>query len=249
MAFGIATQPQTEPRKHHEFSPSRLQQYSMCPGSYWMQKGLPDQPSAAADEGTRLHEAVTTGNVDELTADQVELVNKCLELKQRLIEKGYTHYGSEVKITVKDSYGNIITEGWADDVFVSYVPGSGGVVEKALAVDYKFGWAKVVEAKENTQTCTYALGLHQLFNCPIVEAMIYQPRLHFLSSYEFIEWPAIMGNIVGIHEVMIGTQNERITLKHEAFSRGVFAEGSIKAAAFLAGKPAGLYDMKDLLKE
>ena len=34
-----------------------------------------------------------------------------------------------------------------------------------------------------------------------------------------------MGNIVGVHEVMIGTQNERITLKHEAFSRGVFAEG------------------------
>jgi len=56
-----------------------------------------------------------------------------------------------------------------------------------------------------------------------------------------------MGNIVGVHEVMIGTQNERITLKHEAFSRGVFAEGSLKAAAFLAGKPAGLYDMKDLI--
>ena len=56
-----------------------------------------------------------------------------------------------------------------------------------------------------------------------------------------------MGNIVGVHEVMIGTQNERITLKHEAFSRGVFAEGSIRAAAFLVGKPAGMYDMKDLL--
>ena len=58
-----------------------------------------------------------------------------------------------------------------------------------------------------------------------------------------------MGNIVGVHEVMIGTQNERITLKHEAFSRGVFAEGSLKAAKFLAGKAPGLYDMKDLLKE
>ena len=58
-----------------------------------------------------------------------------------------------------------------------------------------------------------------------------------------------MGNIVGIHEVMIGTQNERITLKHEAFSRGVFAEGSLKAAAFLAGRAPGMYDMKDLLKE
>lgn len=56
-----------------------------------------------------------------------------------------------------------------------------------------------------------------------------------------------MGNIVGVHEVMIGTQNERITLKHEAFSRGVFAEGSLKAAAFLIGKPAGIYGMKDML--
>jgi 4-hydroxy-tetrahydrodipicolinate reductase len=56
-----------------------------------------------------------------------------------------------------------------------------------------------------------------------------------------------MGNIVGVHEVMIGTQNERITLKHEAFGRGVFAEGSLKAAAFLVGKAPGMYDMKDLL--
>ena len=58
-----------------------------------------------------------------------------------------------------------------------------------------------------------------------------------------------MGNIVGVHEVMIGTQNERITLKHEAFSRGVFAEGSLKAAAFMTGKTPGIYDMKDLLRE
>ena len=58
-----------------------------------------------------------------------------------------------------------------------------------------------------------------------------------------------MGNIVGVHEVMIGTQNERITLKHEAFSRGVFAEGSLKAARFLVGKTPGMYDMKDLINE
>ncbi len=58
-----------------------------------------------------------------------------------------------------------------------------------------------------------------------------------------------MGNIVGVHEVMIGTQNERISLKHEAFSRGVFAEGSLKAAAFMIGKTPGIYDMKDLISE
>ncbi len=56
-----------------------------------------------------------------------------------------------------------------------------------------------------------------------------------------------MGNIVGVHEVMICTQNECITLKHQAFSRGVFAEGSLKAAEFLIGKSAGMYGMRDLL--
>jgi len=57
-----------------------------------------------------------------------------------------------------------------------------------------------------------------------------------------------MGNIVGIHEVMIGTQNETITLRHEAASRGVFADGSVKAARFMIGKKPGIYDMKDLLR-
>ncbi|MBQ9032239.1 MAG: 4-hydroxy-tetrahydrodipicolinate reductase [Parasporobacterium sp.] len=58
-----------------------------------------------------------------------------------------------------------------------------------------------------------------------------------------------MGNIVGIHEVVIGTDNQSITLKHEAYSRALFAEGALKAAAFLQDKPAGLYDMNSLLKE
>lgn len=57
-----------------------------------------------------------------------------------------------------------------------------------------------------------------------------------------------MGNIVGIHEVMISTQNETLSLKHQAFSRGVFAEGSLKAAEFIIGQKPGLYDMKDLLQ-
>jgi len=58
-----------------------------------------------------------------------------------------------------------------------------------------------------------------------------------------------MGNIVGVHEVIIGTQNESLTLRHQAYSRGVFADGSLKAAAFLIGKGPGLYDMKDLLNQ
>ena len=56
-----------------------------------------------------------------------------------------------------------------------------------------------------------------------------------------------MGNIPGEHEVLIGTNNQTISLKHETHDRAVFAEGALAAAAFLQGKPAGLYDMQDLL--
>ena len=55
------------------------------------------------------------------------------------------------------------------------------------------------------------------------------------------------GNIVGIHEILVSTNNQTITLKHEAHSRALFAEGAISAASFLAGKPAGLYDMKSII--
>ena len=56
-----------------------------------------------------------------------------------------------------------------------------------------------------------------------------------------------MGNIVGEHEVIIGTPNQTLTLKHEAHSRSLFAEGALAAAEFLCDKPAGLYDMKSLV--
>ena len=56
-----------------------------------------------------------------------------------------------------------------------------------------------------------------------------------------------MGNIVGEHEVIIGTQNQTITLKHEAHSRALFAEGALAAAAFLVGCDKGLYNMTSLV--
>lgn len=58
-----------------------------------------------------------------------------------------------------------------------------------------------------------------------------------------------MGNIVGEHEVIIGTQNQTLTLRHDAHDRALFAEGAIAAAEFLTGKPAGLYTMQDIVKE
>lgn len=58
-----------------------------------------------------------------------------------------------------------------------------------------------------------------------------------------------MGNIVGIHEVMFGTSSQTISIKHQAHDRALFADGAVAAARFLAGKPAGLYNMDDLLAD
>ena len=56
-----------------------------------------------------------------------------------------------------------------------------------------------------------------------------------------------LGNVVGVHEILISTEHECLSLKHEAYDRGLFAEGAIKAAKFLKGRKPGLYDMKYLL--
>ncbi len=55
------------------------------------------------------------------------------------------------------------------------------------------------------------------------------------------------GNIVGEHDVIFAGQDEVVTLSHAAFSRSVFAKGAVEAALFLAGKPAGLYSMADVI--
>lgn len=55
------------------------------------------------------------------------------------------------------------------------------------------------------------------------------------------------GTIVGEHDVIFAGSEEVITFSHTAYSRGVFAKGSIVAAKYLTGKGAGLYDMADVL--
>ncbi len=55
------------------------------------------------------------------------------------------------------------------------------------------------------------------------------------------------GTIVGEHEVIFAGHDEVLSIKHQAQSKGVFAAGAVNAAVFIKDKPAGLYDMGDLL--
>ena len=56
------------------------------------------------------------------------------------------------------------------------------------------------------------------------------------------------GTIVGEHEVIFAGTDEVIEFKHTAYSKTIFGKGAVEAAKFLAGKPAGLYDMSDVIQ-
>ena len=55
------------------------------------------------------------------------------------------------------------------------------------------------------------------------------------------------GEIVGDHTVMFIGAGERVEITHKAQSRATFAGGAVRAARWLAERPAGLYDMQDVL--
>jgi 4-hydroxy-tetrahydrodipicolinate reductase len=55
------------------------------------------------------------------------------------------------------------------------------------------------------------------------------------------------GDIVGDHTVFFAGPGERIEITHRAASRATYAQGAMRAAKFLLGKPPGLYDMADVL--
>jgi len=55
------------------------------------------------------------------------------------------------------------------------------------------------------------------------------------------------GDVVGDHTVYFAGTGERIEITHRSSSRATYSQGAMRAARFLMGKPAGLYDMQDVL--
>jgi 4-hydroxy-tetrahydrodipicolinate reductase len=56
------------------------------------------------------------------------------------------------------------------------------------------------------------------------------------------------GEVPGIHEVLARSDNDSISLKHEAYSRRGFAEGAVRAAEWIAGK-TGCWDFQEIVKD
>ena len=58
-----------------------------------------------------------------------------------------------------------------------------------------------------------------------------------------------LGNNPGMHQVIVATDSQTLTLCHQAESRSVFADGAIVAAKYIAEKESGLYDMQTMLAD
>ncbi|MCF0115770.1 MAG: 4-hydroxy-tetrahydrodipicolinate reductase, partial [Erysipelotrichaceae bacterium] len=86
--------------------------------------------------------------------------------------------------------------------------------------------------KEVRENAVYNIGRHENGKRTIQEIGIHSIR---------------MGNEVGTHEIIISTDNQVITLKHESKNRALFAEGALSAAEFLVKQGPGWYNMDDIV--
>ena len=176
---------------HHDFSPSRLEQFRICPGSYIMQQGLPDVETEWSKEGTLLHNAVATGNMDGLNDEQKEVVECCLHFWDSI-----AHQDDEVLVeqnfSVFDTDGTEITNGFLDLCIFDQETG------ELIVVDWKFGYIPVKDVDKNIQLATYALAAMQRFGVSKCKCFVFQPRIHKESHYTFTNPDAILANVKSI---------------------------------------------------
>ena len=178
--------------KHHEFSPSKLEQYRICPASYYMQKGLPDTTSAAAEEGTLLHAALAKFSADGLNSEQTEVFESCVNYLDSLTTgTGNDEIITELPLTIKDG-SEVLTTGTADVVIYN------SDMHEVSIIDWKFGYTPVMNVMNNIQLATYAVGAMQKYGVSTCKAHVFQPRIRIVSGYTFTDQKAIIANINNI---------------------------------------------------
>ena len=173
---------------HHEFSPSKLEQLRICPGSYVMQQGLPETPSAISAEGTLLHNAVATGDFTGLNDEQIEVVQQCIDFYKSFMKEG-SQVLFEQAVEIKNpETGEVLTQGIVDCIVIVEP-------DVIVVIDWKFGYNPVSNVERNIQLASYSAGVMQLFNVSAVDAWVFQPRIHKKSHHLFTNEDAICANI------------------------------------------------------
>lgn len=157
---------------HAKHSPSSLKNKEICP--HWQNR---PGSSAAADEGTLMHEAAETGIFDELTDEQRAQVLDCIEevFRRQAEIKDCWRY-NELRLDIAG-----LTYGTADVVLVGK--------STATLIDYKMGRVPVDPAETNLQGWAYALGVFDAFDVMAVTVVFLQPRCDIISEFTFYRDP------------------------------------------------------------
>lgn len=191
---------------HSEASPSQLKRILLCPGSRRMvvkyQKD--GRGSAAASEGTMLHDAIQRqikkeADSREYATEQLSALHECYkyytDLHDQYTKEGYAFSCHTEKRTSLKWAGLPETGGSVDLVFIQYKPGYG--IRKMDVVDWKFGKGVPVKVENNPQIRSYGAGLvmsySQLEQIEEIGFHIIQPRLDYfgreiITGKELITW-------------------------------------------------------------
>ena len=161
----------SEPIKHHEFSPSRLERFAVCPYAYKNCRGWISQSGKDAQRGTLMHRAIYEDEaLAELNQRDRDMVLAVREQYIKPFEGKIGEHYHELYVTVSNESGEIITAGFIDDLMIS----KDG--KTASLTDWKWGNHPVAPAAESDQQRPYVAGIFQKF--PKVEtvfAKIVQP--------------------------------------------------------------------------
>ena len=171
--------PNHSDRGHHPQGPSQLKALQQCPG-------FENRPgsSAAAEMGTRIHEALEVRDPSNLESElEAELYEKCIAAEDMLIpeffgEQEYTRH-NELPLTMGLNSGREI---WGTgDVLCVSNDGS-----KGLMIDYKSGRMKVDDAEKNLQARAYKNGAYERFDSLETLRFIFlAPQIDWINWYDF----------------------------------------------------------------
>jgi len=165
--------------KHHPLGPSSLERAYYCPGSVLLAQSEKedDESSADANEGIMLHERVVSGVVDDLTAEQAELVRQCRERLEQFAPLDAWQF--EAQLDLLDDEFNVLTFGTVDALFDDVEN------DRVIIFDWKFGRIPVTQANDNMQLWSYAACALEKTGRSQAITHIYQPRIKHLTDGVF----------------------------------------------------------------
>jgi hypothetical protein len=154
-------------------SASETERIALCPAAFLRAKNQPDPPSDIAQTGTRIHEAVETGDRDGLTISEERLADECTQLALIVHDEcGFDPTGDAIKekrlwLTHHKTY--LLMSGKPDLVVIDG--------DRALVIDYKTGYLETLEASQNLQLRTLAVLVAANHDVNEVSVAIVQPNI------------------------------------------------------------------------